>query len=151
MHRLMLTGAVVVIALVSCQMPLRATFRTLATASAQQQAFPTAKTQQSVVTPPAKPQHRGGWMIQVGAYPAEQAAKQRLTAVQSKASEMLTGAEAFAESVEMGGITYYRARFAGLDKERAEAACKYLRNDDVDCVTYKVASAAQEGIPAPRA
>src|SRR5262249_34559766 len=31
MHRLMLTGAVVVIALVSCQMPLRATFRTLAT------------------------------------------------------------------------------------------------------------------------
>ena len=88
------------------------TFGALAAASAQQQAFPTAETQQSVDTPPAKPQHRGGWMIQVGAYPAEQAAKQRLTAVQSKASKMLTGAEAFAESIEKGGVTYYRARFA---------------------------------------
>src|SRR5262249_55073484 len=90
------------------------TFGTLPTASAQQQACPTAETQQSVDTPPAKPQHRGGWMIQVGAYPAEQAAKQRLAAVQSKASKMLTGAEAFAYSIEKGGMTYYRARFAGL-------------------------------------
>ena len=98
------------------------------------------------LTPPAKPQHRGGWMIQVGAYPAEQAAKQRLTAVQSKASKMLAGAEAFADSIEMGGMTYYRSRFAGLDKEQAEAACKYLKRNDVECaIVYQVAS-----IPAPR-
>ena len=89
------------------------------------------------VTPPAKPQHRSGWMIQVGAYPAEQAAKQRLTAVQSKASKMLTGAEAFTETVEKGGTTFYRARFAGLDKDKAEAACKYLKKNDVECVTIK--------------
>src|SRR5262249_27261039 len=62
-----------------------------------------------------------------------------------------TGAEAFAYSIEKGGMTYYRARFAGLDKERAEAACKYLKRNDVECViVYQVASAAQEGIPAPR-
>jgi D-alanyl-D-alanine carboxypeptidase len=89
------------------------------------------------VTPPAKPQHRSGWMIQVGAYPAEQAAKQRLTAVQGKASKMLTGAEAFTETVEKGGTTFYRARFAGLDKDKAEAACKYLKKNDVECVTIK--------------
>jgi D-alanyl-D-alanine carboxypeptidase len=87
--------------------------------------------------PAAKPQHRPGWMIQVGAYPAEQAAKQRLSTVQSKASKMLTGAEAFTETVDKGGTTYYRARFAGLDKDKAEAACKYLKKNDVECVTIK--------------
>jgi D-alanyl-D-alanine carboxypeptidase len=89
-------------------------------------------------TPPAaKPQHRSGWIIQVGAYPAERAAKERLTSVQSKASKMLTGAEAFTETIEKGGTTYYRARFAGLDKDKAEAACKYLKKNDVECVTIK--------------
>jgi D-alanyl-D-alanine carboxypeptidase len=85
----------------------------------------------------AKPHPRSGWMIQVGAYPAEQAAKQRLSAVQSKASKILTGADAFTEPVAKGGTTYYRARFAGLDKDRAEAACKYLKRNDVECVTIK--------------
>ena len=85
----------------------------------------------------AKPQHRPGWMIQVGAYPAEQAAKERLSAVQSKASKMLTGAEAFTETVDKGGTTLYRARFAGLDKDTAEAACKYLKKNDVVCVPIK--------------
>jgi D-alanyl-D-alanine carboxypeptidase len=76
-------------------------------------------------------------MIQVGAYPAEQAAKQRLSIVQTKASKMLTGTEAFTETVDKGGTTYYRARFAGLDKDQAEAACKYLKKNDVECVTIK--------------
>jgi D-alanyl-D-alanine carboxypeptidase len=84
-----------------------------------------------------KPQHRSGWMIQVGAYPAERAAQQALSSVQSKASKMLGGAEAFTETIEKGGTTYYRARFAGLDKDTAEAACKYLKKNDVDCVTIK--------------
>ena len=85
----------------------------------------------------AKPPHHPGWMIQVGAFPAEQAAKQRLSTVQSKATKILTGAEAFTETVDKGGTTYYRARFAGLDKETAEAACKYLKKNDVECVTIK--------------
>ena len=85
----------------------------------------------------AKPQHHPGWMIQVGAFPAEQAAKQRLSTVQSKATKILTGAEAFTETVDKGGTTYYRARFAGLDKETAEAACKHLKKNDVECVTIK--------------
>jgi D-alanyl-D-alanine carboxypeptidase len=86
---------------------------------------------------PAKPQVRSGWMIQVGAYPAEEAAKQQLSAVQSKASKILTGADPFTETVEKSGTTYYRARFAGFDKDKAEAACKYLKRNDVDCVPIK--------------
>jgi len=86
---------------------------------------------------PAKPQARSGWMIQVGAYQAEQEAKQRLSAVQSKASKILNGADPFTESVDKGGTTYYRARFAGLDRDKAEAACKYLKRNDVECVAIK--------------
>ncbi len=87
--------------------------------------------------PAAKPQARSGWIIQVGAYQAEQEAKQRLSALQSKASKVLNGADPFTETIEKGGTTYYRARFAGLDKEKAEAACKYLKRDGVECVTIK--------------
>ena len=97
--------------------------------------MPTARPASAALA--AKPQHKPGWMIQVGAYPAEQAAKQRLSTVQSKASKMLTGAEAFTETIDKGGTTYYRARFAGLDKDKAEAACKYLKRNDVECVTIK--------------
>jgi D-alanyl-D-alanine carboxypeptidase len=117
--------------------------------AAQTTPLPTARPSTSVVfpavaspartaaAPAAKPQPRSGWMIQVGAYPGEQAAKERLSTVQSKASKMLTGAEAFTETIEKGGATYYRARFAGLDKDKAEAACKYLKKNDVECVTIK--------------
>jgi len=68
-----------------------------------------------------------GSMIQIGAFPTEQAAKERLSMVQSKASKMLTGAVAFTTTIEKGGTTYYRAQFAGLDKDQAETACGYLK------------------------
>jgi len=84
-----------------------------------------------------KPPAHSGWVIQVGAYPAEREAKQRLSAVKSKAGKVLTGADSFTEPVEKGGTTYYRARFAGFDKDKAEAACKYLKRNDVECVTLK--------------
>jgi D-alanyl-D-alanine carboxypeptidase len=120
-----------------------------AAAAAKPQAAQPAAGTSAAIAAPAKPaapatkptlqaaKHRPGWMIQVGAYPGEQAAKQRLSTVQTKASKMLTGAEAFTETVDKGGTTYYRARFAGLDKDKAEAACKYLKKNDVECVTIK--------------
>jgi D-alanyl-D-alanine carboxypeptidase len=91
----------------------------------------------AVAAPPAKPPVRGGWVIQVGAYPAEQAAKERLSAVQSKAAKVLAGADPFTETVDKGGTTYYRARFAGLDQDKAKAACKFLKRNDVDCIMIK--------------
>ncbi len=129
-------------------MKLQSATATAAPAAAKPQAVkPIAGTIDATTTPAklaagTKPamqaaKHRPGWIIQVGAYPAEQAAKQRLSTVQSKASKMLTGAEAFTETIDKGGTTYYRARFAGLDKDKAEAACKYLKKNDVECVTIK--------------
>ena len=101
-------------------------------------AAPVAETAPAAVPIPSpKPQVRTGWIIQVGAYPAEDEAKQQLSTVKSKASRLLAAADPFTESVHKGGTTLYRARFAGLDKDRAEAACKYLKRNDVDCVTLK--------------
>ncbi len=80
---------------------------------------------------------RSGWIIQVGAYPAEEVAKQQLDTVKSKAARLLASADPFTETVLKGNTTYYRARFAGLGKDQAEAACKYLKRNDVDCMTIR--------------
>jgi D-alanyl-D-alanine carboxypeptidase len=84
-----------------------------------------------------KAQSRSGWVVQVGAFPAESEAKQRLTAVKSKAGRLLASADPFTETVQRGSATLYRARFSGLDKTQAEAACKFLKRNDVDCLAMK--------------
>ena len=98
-------------------------------------AAPAAAPQASAAVP--QTQAHAGWIIQVGAFPAEGEAKQRLSSVQTKASRFLASADAFTESVSKGDSTLYRARFAGLGKEQAEAACNYLKHNDVDCMTIK--------------
>jgi D-alanyl-D-alanine carboxypeptidase len=80
---------------------------------------------------------RGGWMIQVGAFPEEKAAKERLTSAQSKAKEQLGRADAFTEKIAKGDKQLYRARFAGLDKDQAETACKYLKRSEIPCMLLR--------------
>jgi D-alanyl-D-alanine carboxypeptidase len=106
-------------------------------AQAQNVPAPTAASTPMPAAPAAKAQTHSGWIIQVGAYHVEQEAKQRLSAVQTKAAKVLTGADPFTEVFDKGGTTYYRARFAGLDRDKAEAACKYLKRNDVECVAIK--------------
>src|SRR5262249_44819368 len=61
--------------------------------------------------PTAQPlRTHSGWMIQVGALDAEDEAKARLDAAQSKAKNLLGRAERFTEPVVQGNKTYYRAR-----------------------------------------
>ncbi len=87
--------------------------------------------------PSSRPQTRSGWMIQVGAYPAESEAHQRLALAKSKASRLLASASPFTEPVQRGETTLYRARFAGFEREQAEAACKFLKRNDVDCLAIR--------------
>ena len=89
----------------------------------------------AIAAPAAKA--RGGWMIQVGAFPEETEAKQRLVAAQGKAKDQLGQANPFTERIAKGDKPLYRARFAGLDKDRAEAACKYLRRSDIPCMLLR--------------
>jgi D-alanyl-D-alanine carboxypeptidase len=78
-----------------------------------------------------------GWMIQVGAFDDEKDAKQRLDTVQDKAKHLLGKADPFTEKVSKGAKSLYRARFAGLGKDQAEAACKHLKHSDIPCMTLR--------------
>jgi D-alanyl-D-alanine carboxypeptidase len=80
---------------------------------------------------------RGGWLIQIGAYPAEDEAKQHLSAARSKVHDRLAAADPFTERVLKGDKALYRARFAGFDKATADATCKQLKRNDFDCITVK--------------
>src|SRR5262249_45296332 len=84
------------------------------------------------------PPKRTGWIIQVGAFTSEAKAKQLLADLQSKASDLLAGTNPFTDTNQINDVTYYRARFGGLDKDRADSACKTLKRDySVECVTIK--------------
>jgi D-alanyl-D-alanine carboxypeptidase len=81
--------------------------------------------------------HRPGWVIQVGAFDKEDEAKQRLSVAQARARSLLPEAGGFTERVVKGDKTLYRARFAGLDKEQAEAACQTLKKNEIACMALK--------------
>src|SRR6202035_1275666 len=87
--------------------------------------------------PPAQLRARGGWLIQIGAYPGEDEAKQHLSAARTKVRDKLAAADPFTERVLKGDKALYRARFAGFDKETADATCKQLKRNDFDCITVK--------------
>jgi D-alanyl-D-alanine carboxypeptidase len=76
-------------------------------------------------------------MIQVGAFPEESEAKQKLSSAKSTAAHLLGGAEPFTEAVQKGEKTLYRARFAGLEKDQAESACKALKRNDMACMAIR--------------
>lgn len=79
----------------------------------------------------------GGWMIQVGAFPDEQNAKERLSTAQSKAKDQLGQANPFTEKIAKGDKSLFRARFAGLNKDQAEDACKNLKRSEIPCMLLK--------------
>jgi len=96
-----------------------------------------AKVEPAKSEPPAQVRARGGWLIQIGAYPGEDEAKQHLSAAQSKVHDKLSAADPFTERVLKGDKALYRARFAGFDKATADATCKQLKRNDFDCITVK--------------
>jgi D-alanyl-D-alanine carboxypeptidase len=88
--------------------------------------------------PEPPPAHaRAGWIIQIGAFEAEDEARQHLSAAQPKVHTMLAAADPFTERVQKGDKALYRARFAGFDKQTAEATCKQLKRSDIDCMAVK--------------
>jgi D-alanyl-D-alanine carboxypeptidase len=87
-------------------------------------------------TSPA-PEARRGWIIQIGAFPAEEEAKGRLRSAQNVAKGLLGNADPFTERVQKGETTLFRARFAGLNEDRAEAACRHLKRNNIACFAIK--------------
>ncbi|GLK80789.1 serine hydrolase [Methylopila turkensis] len=80
---------------------------------------------------------RKGWMIQIGATTAADAAQALLSDAKSKAGRALAAAEPYTEVYAKGDTTFYRARFAGLNERSADAACKALKRSSMSCFAIK--------------
>jgi len=79
-----------------------------------------------------------GWIVQVGALESESQARERLEAARERARGMLGKADPFTEPVvTRGDKKLYRARFAGLERDQAEAVCKQLKRSDMSCITIR--------------
>jgi len=74
------------------------------------------------------------WIIQVGAMPDQEAAREMLSRAAREAPRLLADASAFTESFTKGGEVYFRARYSGFDaKSEAWDACGVLKRKDMDC------------------
>jgi D-alanyl-D-alanine carboxypeptidase len=79
-----------------------------------------------------------GWIIQVGALDSESEARERIDAARSQARGLLSKADPFTEAVvAKGDRKLFRARFAGLDRDQAEAVCRALKRSEISCITVK--------------
>jgi D-alanyl-D-alanine carboxypeptidase len=79
-----------------------------------------------------------GWIVQVGALESESEALQRIDAARNQARGLLAKADPFTEPVvAKGDKKLFRARFAGLDRDQAEAVCRTLKRSDISCITVR--------------
>ncbi|MBR0716125.1 D-alanyl-D-alanine carboxypeptidase [Bradyrhizobium liaoningense] len=79
-----------------------------------------------------------GWIVQVGALESEGEAQQRIEAARSSARGLLSKADPFTEPVvAKDNRKLFRARFAGLERDQAEAVCRTLKRADISCITVR--------------
>jgi D-alanyl-D-alanine carboxypeptidase len=86
---------------------------------------------------PARHAARGEWAIQIGAFADESEAQERLRTARSIGKGVLGNADPFTEKVVKGSKELYRARFAGFDRDGAEAACHHFKRNDIACMALK--------------
>jgi len=79
-----------------------------------------------------------GWIVQVGALESDSEARQRIEAARNQARGLLAKADPFTEPVvAKGDRKLFRARFAGLDRDQAEAVCRTLKRSDMSCIAVR--------------
>ncbi|MBS0531303.1 MAG: serine hydrolase [Proteobacteria bacterium] len=110
------------------------TTQAMAYADPAPRAQPQAVQRNGAVKPAAS---HSGWIIQVGALETENEARERLDTARGRARGMLGKADPFTETVAKGDKKLYRARFAGLDRDQAEAVCRTLKRSDMSCITIR--------------
>ncbi len=77
------------------------------------------------------------WMIQVGALESQQEAAERIDRARVKAAKFLKKAKSFTEPIIKADMKLWRARFAGISKNDAEAACKTLKSAKIVCIALR--------------
>ncbi len=114
-----------------------ATSQALAYADPAPRAQPQTVQQNGAIKPVAAVAHTG-WIIQVGALESENEARQRIDLARNQARGLLGKADPFTEPVvAKDNRKLYRARFAGLERDQAEAVCKTLKRADISCITVR--------------
>jgi D-alanyl-D-alanine carboxypeptidase len=98
---------------------------------------PTASDSAKNVEARRPPAARGGWMIQIGATDDIGKANALLSRAKSEGRRTLTAAQPFTEKIQKGSETLYRARFAGLEEDGAELACRTLKQSGFSCFATK--------------
>jgi D-alanyl-D-alanine carboxypeptidase len=74
------------------------------------------------------------FVIQIGAYPSEQAAVMQLERAQQLEGQVLAGAAPYTETVDVDGVLHFRARFIGFaTADAAWAACSAFEARGIDC------------------
>jgi D-alanyl-D-alanine carboxypeptidase len=90
----------------------------------------------AAVVAETKPVVRPGWMIQIGATDDAAKANDLLSRAKGK-SRTIASAQSFTEKVQKGSETLWRARFAGLQENAAESACRELKRSGFSCFAMK--------------
>jgi D-alanyl-D-alanine carboxypeptidase len=129
------TGRGVLGVLPASSAPPAPSAQAIASADPSSRPQPQAIQQHGAIKPVAV---RTGWIIQVGALDTEGEARQRLEAARDQARGMLGKADPFTEPVvAKGERKLFRARFAGLDRDQAEAVCRTLKRSDISCIAIR--------------
>jgi D-alanyl-D-alanine carboxypeptidase len=116
-------------------LPSSPTSQALAYAGTTPRSQPQAVSQNGAIKPVAS---HTGWIVQVGALESESEAQQRIDAARNQAHGLLAKANPFTEPVvAKGDKKLYRARFAGLDRDQAEAVCRTLKRSEFSCITVR--------------
>jgi D-alanyl-D-alanine carboxypeptidase len=84
----------------------------------------------------ARPVVRTGVMIQIGATDDQGKAEELLNRARAQ-TRALASAQPFTEKVQRGRETLWRARFAGLNENEAESACRALKRSGIACFTTR--------------
>jgi D-alanyl-D-alanine carboxypeptidase len=104
----------------------------------QTQAAAPAVQQNGAIKPAVPASARTGWIVQVGALESESEAQQRIESAKSQARGLLNKADSFTEPVvAKDNRKLFRARFAGLERDQAEAVCRALKRADISCIAVR--------------
>jgi D-alanyl-D-alanine carboxypeptidase len=84
--------------------------------------------------PPLKQAVSGGdYEVQIGAFGSVTEARSALANAQDRAGGLLAGLQSTTPSTVKDGQTMFRARFTGLNADRASSTCTELRRRSIDC------------------
>jgi D-alanyl-D-alanine carboxypeptidase len=94
---------------------------------------------QSAIEAAMSPRPQSGWVIQIGAVPAEDSAHKLLNEAKGAAKSVLAETRPYTETVDYRGETLWRARFAGFsDKYTARQACSALKRQNFACLAIRL-------------